>query len=142
MTIINKLNESLFEYEKLYDETPELLFVDLQVYEEILKSSHMVKLSQPTNENPLTFNGCELIPVERMQSEFKYLSHKDLASAIKQFNIMPTDLIVIRKAENTNRKEAANARRLGNEMMYKHFYIDSSIVKAYQRHYENKDLEF
>ncbi|MFH4130338.1 hypothetical protein WAI76_20385, partial [Acinetobacter baumannii] len=91
-------------------------------------SSHMVKQSQPTNENPLTFNGCELIPVERIQTEFKYLSHKDLAGAIKQFNLLPTDLVMIRKAENTNRKEAANARRLGNEMMYRHFYIEHSII--------------
>ncbi|EMK0759290.1 hypothetical protein ACT43R_04630 [Acinetobacter baumannii] len=140
MTIINKLHESLVTYEKLYDELPQLLFVNLQTYEEMLKSANTA--IQATHENPLTFNGCEVIPVERMQAEFKYLSHKDMVDAVNQFNTMPNDLIVIRKAENTNRPEAANAERLGSEMMYKHFYIESSIVKAYKRNYENKDLKF
>lgn len=141
MTITEKIHEALLAYKNLYDEEPELLFVNLQVYEEILKEPQLQAESQPV-KNDFNIFGCKLIPVERMQNDFKYLSQADVAKAIKQFSISPTDLILIRKLEKTNRKEAANARRLGDEKMYKHFYIPYELIQAYQRYYENKDLQF
>ncbi|WIH75507.1 hypothetical protein [Acinetobacter baumannii] len=141
MTITDKIYEALQAYKNLYDEEPELLFVNLQIYEEILKEPQLNAELQPVKKD-FTIFGCKLIPVERMQSDFKYLSQADVAKAIKEFSISPTDLILIRKLEKTNRKEAANARRLGDEMMYKHFYIPYELIQAYQRYYENKDLEF
>lgn len=136
MTIANKIFDGHKAYKEEYKEDPELLFVSLHAHEQIACSPEFERC---TSSNVV---GCELIPVERMHQEYRFLRHGDIEKAINSYNNAPNDPVLIRKFVSTNRPEAANARRLGEEKAAKHLYIPLDIIRAYERHYENKDLNF
>ncbi|MGA6135917.1 hypothetical protein ACPER7_06375 [Acinetobacter dispersus] len=136
MTIADKIINGHKTFKEEYKEAPDLLFVSLNAHEQICEA--------PEFESCVRSNvvGCELIPVERMDQEYRFLTRKDVENARISYNKIAKDPVLIRKSVKTDRPEAANARRLGDEKVAKHLYIPVDIINAYERHFGNENLEF
>ncbi|MCU4581173.1 hypothetical protein KTJ32_09260 [Acinetobacter gyllenbergii] len=138
MKIINRIYDAQIDYEEKYNEAPEILFVSILTYEEMHKEPPSLKGVS------LTIAGCELIIVENMLGDFKYLSHVDLTKAINAYIAKPKDLILIRKFEKADKSAGENLSTCRNDprMIGVHFYIQRELIDAYQRHYfGNKNLK-
>ncbi|CAM4346323.1 hypothetical protein MMP66_00405 [Acinetobacter dispersus] len=131
MKIINRIYDAQIEYEEKYNEAPEILFVSILTYEE------MHKEPQSLEGVSLTIAGCELIIVDNMLGDFKYLSHVDLTKAINAYNAKPKDLILIRKFEKSDKSAGTNLSTCRNNprMIGVQFYIQRELIDAYQLHY-------
>ncbi|MCH7293572.1 hypothetical protein MMP65_19230 [Acinetobacter sp. ANC 3926] len=92
----------------------------------------------------MTIAGCELIIVENMLGDFKYLTHVDLTKAINAYKANPKDLILIRKFEKIEKSAGKNlsTRRNDPRMIGVQFYIQHELIDSYQRHFGNKNLKF
>ncbi|ENU92759.1 hypothetical protein BJD20_06655 [Acinetobacter proteolyticus] len=136
MTILNRIYDAQIGYEEKYNEAPEILFVSILTYDE------MHKEPQSLEGVSLTIAGCELIIVENLIGDFKYLSHVDLTKAINAYNTKPKDLIVIRKFEKADKSVAENLSTCRNDprMIAVQFYIQRELIDAYQRHYFDKKI--
>lgn len=138
MTITNKIHEARVNFEKKFDNQPELLFVNLQTYEELLKAPQSV-LGVPD-----VIAGAELIPANTMQSEFLFFTHEDLGKAINLQQSSSRHDVSITKWCTTERKEAANpnARRIAPDRSLIHIWVPYQAIEAYKQHLANKDLKF
>ncbi|MGA4854164.1 hypothetical protein ACPC5U_12930 [Acinetobacter haemolyticus] len=137
MTITNKIHEARIAYEKKFEKQPELLFVNLQTYEELLKAPQSV-LGVPDK-----IAGAELIPANTMHSEFELFTHEDLGKAIDLQKDSSRHDVSITKWCTTDRKEAANpnARRIAPDRSLIHIWVPYQAIEAYKRHLANKDLK-
>ncbi|MCH7294438.1 MULTISPECIES: hypothetical protein [Acinetobacter] len=136
MKIINRIYDAQIDYEEKYNESPEILFLSILTYGE------MHKEPQSLEGVSLTIAGCELIIVENMLGDFKYLSHVDLTKAINAYNAKPKDLILIRKFEKADKSAGENLSTCRNDprMIAVQFYIQRELIDAYQRHYFDKKI--
>ncbi|MEA1231086.1 hypothetical protein ODQ17_17060 [Acinetobacter sp. IRS14] len=136
MSIADKIFIGHKTFKEEYKEDPDLLFVSSYAHEQIC--------SAPEFERCVQSNvvGCELIPVLSMDQEYRFLTREDVEQARTSYNNSPSDPVLIRKLVKTDRSEAANARRLGEEKAAKHLYVPLDIIRAYERHFGNKDLNF
>jgi hypothetical protein len=135
MTILNRIYDAQVGYEEKYNEVPEILFVSPLTYEEIHKEP------QSLQGVLLTIVGCELIIVENMLGDFKFLTHVDLTKAINAYNTNLKDLILIRKFEKSAGKKLSTCRN-NPRMIGVQFYIQHELIDAYQRHFRSKNLKF
>lgn len=109
MTILNRIYDAQIGYEEKYNGAPEILFVSILTYDE------MHKESQSLEGVSLTIAGCELIIVENLIGDFKYLSHVGLTKAIIAYNAKPKDLILIRKFEKADKSVGENLSTCRND---------------------------
>lgn len=135
MNISSKIYQLREEYVRKHETEPELLFVNFQTWEEMLNST------QSINGVPKEIGGCELIPANEMQEDLFYCNLDDLNKALEYFD-GSNQSVSIRKLTVSDRKEAANASRLGPELTYQYFQIPGEAIKAFQRHEEHKKLKF
>ncbi|MDO3663393.1 hypothetical protein [Acinetobacter higginsii] len=131
MTIANKIYDGLNTYKEEYKEDPDLLFVSLYAHQQICNAPELGRFGTKS------VVGCELIPVSSMDQDYRFLNRKDVENAIIAYNNFRNDPVLIRKFVKTDKPEAANARRLGDEEVLKPLYIPLDIIRAYNRHYGN-----
>lgn len=135
MTITSKIFQAREEFIRKHETEPEILFVNLKAWEEMLNAP------QSIIGVPKEIGGCELIPANEMQQDLFYCNHDDLKKAFEYFDGTSRE-VSVKKLTVSERREAANASRLGPELTYQYFQIPGEAIKAYQRHEEHKKLTF
>ncbi len=135
MTITSKIYQLREEYIRKHETEPQILFVNLKTWEEMLNAP------QSINGVPKEIGGCELIPANDMQQDLFYCNHDDLKKAFEYFDGTNRD-VSVKKLTVSDRLEAANASRIGPELTYQYFQIPGEAIKAYQRYEEHKNLTF
>lgn len=135
MSIQSKIYELRQEYENKYDSEPEVLFLNLSAWEEVLKHP------QSINGVPKKIARCEVYPANNMQEDIFFCDHSDIAKGLREYD--GTDYpVIIKKLTVVNRPEAQGARRITNDRSFLNFQIPSEVIKAYQRSQLNKNLKF
>ena len=135
MSIQSKIYNLREEYEKKYDAEPEIIFLNFQTWEEILKDPNS------TNGVPSIIAGCVMIPANNMQEDVLYCDHSDMKKALKEYDGTSYP-VIIKKLAVVDRPEAQGARRIAPDRSFLNFQIPSEAIKSYQRYQQSKDLKF
>lgn len=135
MTILSKINKLREQYERKHNTAPELVFLNFKTWEEVLKDP------QSVNGVPNIIAGCEMIPANEMLEDILYCDNADLEKALRYFDGSNCQ-VIIKKLTVVDRPEAQNARRVIADRSFQNFQIPPEAIKAYQRHQQNKNLNF
>ena len=135
MSIQSKIYDLREQYERKHDADPEIIFLNFQTWEEILRDPNSI------NGVPNFIAGCLMIPANNMQEDVFYCDHSDMAKALREYDGTNYP-VIIKKLTVVERPEAQGARRITLDRSFLNFQIPSEAIKAYQRYEENKDLKF
>ncbi|MNZ08297.1 hypothetical protein Q4S33_14040 [Acinetobacter calcoaceticus] len=140
MTIRIDLVQGRTSYHDRYDRNPDLLFISLQTYEDILHDPN-TDLSKDFNN----FYGCEVITVNSLNIDYIFFEKTDLDVALEKYISQRTQLITIPKhlpSHSTSAPTNSKLRSIEDDFTLENLQIEEKIIVAYRQSQESKKLDF
>lgn len=130
MTILSKIYEQHAMHGENYQEEPEFLFVNLNVYEELLKAPQSVE------GVPKVIAGAHLIPANKMQRDIAFFSQEDMNKALnKQLDRSREDVFIfklmIKQSSEINNQYV---RRIAPDRTPINVCVPFEVIEAYKRY--------
>lgn len=135
--MLKNIKDSFFQYRNYVGKQPDLLFVPLKIYEELLRTNSDGKygFGQPLIANePMTFFGKEVILCEKLSTEFEWFHkelldiflNRDLISDCQQLVIEEIALPAIGVNTGHEKNLHAKGRKIIN--------IPTAVIDTYRKH--------
>lgn len=131
MSIRKELRNAKSDYLKIYDREAELLFINLQTYEDLLNDPN----TNLSSDNPY-FEGCLQIPANTLNEPYLFLEKRDLEKAIEAYDREPDYFKAIQKFRKVESREATYARRVTPDFKLETIHISKVVIEAYKRYLE------
>lgn len=139
MTIRNELIQEKNYYFERYDRQPDLLFLNLKTFEDVLHDPDTDQI-----KDFQTFYGCEVILVNTLNNNSIFLERTDIEAALEKYKLQRSPLVEILRKLPAHRKtpQNPNMRAVIDDYSLEKVYIEEKIIIAYKHYEESKNLKF
>lgn len=139
MTIRNDLIQEKNYYFERYDRQPDLLFLNLKTFEDVLHDPDTDQI-----KDFHIFYGCEVVLVNTLNNNSIFFERSHIESALEKYKLQRSSLVEILRKLPAHRKTPLNPnmRAVINDYSLEKVYIEEKIIIAYKQHEERKNLKF